>query len=264
MDGKELDAIQKSVLRYPGGKSRAVSFILDLIPENTQSIVAPFFGGGSVELACASLGIKTTGYDIFVPLINFWQCAIEDSHKLAKIVRKYHPLSKEKFYQLQKEQMSLTDKWESGAVFFVLNRASFSGSTLSGGMSPGHPRFNEGAIERLENFKIENLKVKLESFETAILKHPSDLLYCDPPYLIKNTLYGNKGDTHRGFDHAKLAEILKTREKWILSYNNSPEIQELYKGYDFLFPEWKYGMSKDKDSKEIIILSPDLSQNLKK
>jgi DNA adenine methylase len=71
----------------------------------------------------------------------------------------------------------------------------------------------------------------------------------------KQTLYGNKGNAHKGFDHLDLANILKSRDNWILSYNNCPEILQLYSEYDILYPKWKYGMSQDKDSKEILIVN---------
>lgn len=256
------DNLQKSILRYPGGKSRAVDIILDLIPVNTKTIISPFFGGGSIELACASLrGIKVEGYDVFSPLINFWQCVLTDPKKLGILVRNHHPLSKTKFYQLQKDLLSIKNKWEQAAVFFVLNRASFSGSTLSGGMSPDHPRFNIESVERLECFNNYILKdlmhIDCKDFSEVIKTNDSTLLYCDPPYLIKNKLYGNKGDAHKDFDHFKLFELLSKRKNWILSYNNCEEIKKLYKGYKIIYPQWKYGMGSDKNSKEMIIVSKD-------
>lgn len=253
----------KSVLRYPGGKSRAVTTILELIPEGTKELLSPFFGGGSVEIAAASLGIKVKAYDIFSPLVNFWQAAIKDSSKIADEVLKYHPLSRDEFYKLQKIQMQETDPFISGTMFFVLNRSSFSGSTLSGGMSPKHPRFNLESISRLRDFKIKNLSVNKRSFEEVLFPEDKTLAYLDPPYLIKNKLYGDRGSTHKNFNHELLAEILKGRDNWILSYNNSPEVRSLYKGYKFLYPSWKYGMGNDKNSKEIIILSHDLAKKLK-
>ena len=41
----------------------------------------------------------------------------------------------------------------------------------------------------------------------------------------------------------------------MLSYNPNPSILELYKDYEIVYPEWRYGMSKDKSSKEILILN---------
>jgi hypothetical protein len=41
----------------------------------------------------------------------------------------------------------------------------------------------------------------------------------------------------------------------MLSYNNCEEVREMYKNYNFYYPDWKYGMGEDKDSKEILIVS---------
>ncbi|MFP3015923.1 MAG: hypothetical protein ACEY3B_06610 [Wolbachia sp.] len=40
------------------------------------------------------------------------------------------------FYSLQKTFFTLRDRVEIAAAFFALNRSSFNGTTLSGGMSP--------------------------------------------------------------------------------------------------------------------------------
>ena len=57
---------------------------------------------------------------------------------------------------------------------------------------------------------------------------------------------------------------LKNEENWILSYNSCKEIEDMYKDFNFIYPNWKYGMSKEKDSKEIIILSHNVFEKLKK
>jgi DNA adenine methylase len=41
----------------------------------------------------------------------------------------------------------------------------------------------------------------------------------------------------------------------VISYNPNPTILELYKDYEIVYPEWAYGMSADKKSKEILILN---------
>ena len=93
----------KSPLRYPGGKSRAVSIISKYIPKDTTQLCSPFFGGGSLELACAQSGIRVYGYDIFGPLVDFWKLLLTNPKKLADNVEKYRPLKKEKFYELPME-----------------------------------------------------------------------------------------------------------------------------------------------------------------
>ena len=131
---------------------------------------------------------------------------------------------------------------------------------MSGGMSPNHPRFTISSIERLENFSINNLQIEQADFTKSITNAKSGLLYLDPPYLLDQQLYGRNGDMHRSFDHEKLAELLHKKNKWILSYNDSKKIHEIYDGYYFHYPKWKYGMSNDKDSREVIILSHDISE----
>ena len=72
------------------------------------------------------------------------------------------------------------------------------------------------------------------------------------------SFYGKKGNAHKDFDHAGLADLLYNRKQWILSYNDCKEIRELYSGFTIISPTWKYGMSTDKSSKEILIFSKDL------
>jgi DNA adenine methylase len=247
----------KSPLRYPGGKSRAVKHILSLLPHDVQTLCSPFLGGGSVELACASKGIKVHAYDAFEPLVNFWQALLNDTPALGSMIDEYYPLTRKKFHLLQKRYVDIHDDVQRAAIFFVLNRCSFSGTTFSGGMSSCHDRFTENAIHYVYAFKIDNFSVEYADFKDSIKKHSDDFLYLDPPYLLNQKLYGKKGDMHNGFDHAGLAALLKKRERWILSYNNCPEVQDLYKGYTFIVPEWAYSMNNTKLSNEVIILSKD-------
>ncbi len=250
---------QKSPLRYPGGKSRAVKGILSVFPENIERMCSPFLGGGSIELACSSLGIKVYGYDIFSPLIDFWQEVLSNPEEIAERAREYLPLSRSEFYNLQKAYTSFKDKKERATVFFVLNRSSFSGTTLSGGMSPGHKRFNNSAIERLEKFRDDNLNVSCESFRESLSRHENDFLYLDPPYANGQAIYGDRGDTHKDFDHNGLANILNKRDRWILSYNDCSTIRDLYKDFKFIQLDWTYGMNNSKKSNEVLILSKDLA-----
>lgn len=248
----------RSPLRYPGGKNRAVKYLYSMIPENETQLCSPFLGGASIELACTTK-MKVYGSDLFGPLVDFWQELLENRELLVTRVRSHYPLTKPKFYNLQKRYINLEDKIERAAVFFVLNRSSFSGTTLSGGMSPGHPRFTESSIERLENFHADNFNVEQDDFRDAIQKHQDAFLYLDPPYLNGQTLYGMRGDIHKDFNHGELAEMLFNRDRWIMSYNDCEEIRTLYDGYQILDVEWTYSMSKNKQSNEVLVISKDLS-----
>lgn len=247
----------KSPLRYPGGKSRAVKQILHLLPPNLECLCSPFVGGGSVELACAARGVEVHAYDAFAPLVNFWQVLLDDAPKLAQLVRAYHPLTKVEFYALQRGYFTMKGKRKRAAVFFALNRSSFSGTTLSGGMSPGHPRFTDTAIVGLATFKADRLTIKQADFKQSLERHKHDFLYIDPPYIIESKLYGRRGDHHTDFDHAALAKILRKRDGWLLSYNDCPDVRKLYDGFRILSSKWAYGMNASRQSNEVFVLSAD-------
>jgi DNA adenine methylase len=254
----------KSPLRYPGGKSRAVDIILSYIPRDTKKLCSPFLGGGSVELACAAQGMEVKAYDVFEPLVCFWNALLKDNKALHTEVMKYHPITKDVFKTLQKTNPTMTDDFEKGATFYVLNRSSFSGSTMSGGMSAGQ-RFNVSNIDYLKDFKVDNFTVELMDFRDSIAQNPDAFLYLDPPYLLdedKNNLYGNRGDTHRGFDHAALFDLVKDRDNWVMSYNNGKEILDMYAEFPQVEPQWAYGMSKDKSAKEVLIFSKNLASSV--
>jgi len=278
----------KTPLRYPGGKTRAVKHILPLIPEDCGELCSPFLGGGSVELAVAARGTKVHGYDLFEPLVCFWQSLLSEPIKLATLsdaLRSEHPdfmlilkkgegpqqvrgLIKENFTRLRDElRAELKTKFVyspiNAAKFYAINRSSFSGATFSGGWSKraSYARFTDSSIMRVKDFKEPNLTVGQAHFKDSINKHPDAFLYLDPPYLLStgsNKLYGDRGNTHSGFDHRLLHEIITNRKNWVMSYNNCEEIREMYKDFEIIEAEWAYGMKnigkkKMGSSSEILI-----------
>ena len=79
-------------LRYAGGKSLAVGHVVENIPYPLPRIVSPFFGGGSVEIACAKeLGVPVRGYDVFDVLANYWEVQLSDPKRLAERIRQWEP-----------------------------------------------------------------------------------------------------------------------------------------------------------------------------
>lgn len=54
----DLNYSMRSLLRYPGGKTRGVEFITQFFPKNLDKLLSPFFGGGSIELSIAAKGTE--------------------------------------------------------------------------------------------------------------------------------------------------------------------------------------------------------------
>ena len=157
------------------------------------------------------------GADAFEPLANFWREVLRDAKAVADKARKHHPLSKERFHELMRGYDDIDNTTEQASVYYALNRSSFSGLTLYGGLSKGHKARTESAIVRLEQFKCPNLTVEHGDFRETIQAHPTHFLFCDPPYVLKKDfIYGIRGDLHRDFPHGVLADLLKARDGWML------------------------------------------------
>jgi len=263
----------KTPLRYPGGKTRAVTHILPLISEKCKvwdCLCSPFLGGGSIELAVAEGGNRVYGYDVFDPIVWFWQALLSEPKKLAILADSFrvsHPdyilnkenvrgLLKEDFVRFRNELKTETDySLMNAAKVYAINRSSFSGATFSGGFSKraSYARFTDSSIERVMSFKQPNLTVEQADFKVSIPRHPDAFLYCDPPYLLggdRDKLYGIQGSTHAGFDHRGLYDLLSQRSGWVLSYNDCPEIRDLYKDFEIRSAEWAYGMKNTGKKKE--------------
>jgi len=80
----------KTPLRYPGGKSRAVETIMPHIRNlDCGELCSPFLGGASIELKCAEEGMIVHGYDLFQPLVWFWEALLSNPQKLIGYVNEY-------------------------------------------------------------------------------------------------------------------------------------------------------------------------------
>ncbi len=81
-----------SPLRYAGGKSLAVGYVVERIPDNVNRLVSPFMGGGAVEIACAKeLNMQVVAYDVFDILCAYWQFQIRNAEDLYKRLGELNP-----------------------------------------------------------------------------------------------------------------------------------------------------------------------------
>jgi DNA adenine methylase len=252
----------KSPLRYPGGKTRACKTLDEIINEkgfDKSVVISPFFGGGSFEFfLCNKYGSKLIVNDKFKPLISFWKSVQTRKVELCSELRKLlNVVSKSIFSTMRDTIMEDTDDFIQGYKYFVINRCSFSGATLSGGFSTesSKKRFTESSIKRTEDLNLNDVEFHNLDFET-FLKGKKGLIFLDPPYYLNenSNLYGKNGDMHENFNHEKLFQVLKKRKNWIMTYNNCDYIRDLYKNYEIREIKWSYGMNASKESSEIVII----------
>ena len=250
---KTLFGNHKSILRYPGGKSRASVILRKFLPDDVDEIASPFFGGGSFELFLSTQGIRVYGSDGFEPLANFWKEVITDPQAVALSAGDFYPMTKDLYDETKENESSFNNPRRAGA-FYALNRCCFSGMMKAGfSQEAADANFNQSSLDRLYGFETFNLTVEHLDWKDAIRKHEDKFLYLDPPYLIESTLYGFRGEMHEGFDHEELSVRLRERDRWFLSYNDCPEIRRLYPDCDFHEVKWSYAMVNKSESNEVVI-----------
>ncbi|MCM8792826.1 MAG: DNA adenine methylase [Candidatus Omnitrophica bacterium] len=236
-----------SPLRYAGGKSWAVGYVLEYLPANIKRLISPFLGGGSIEIAVAKeLGIEVLGFELFDILVNYWKIQIERPLDLYRELLKLKPTKIT--YHLVKEE--LRRHWEGKiklpslklATYYYFNHNLSYGPGFLGWMSSVYAkeRMYHRLLERVKNFNVKNIKVECASFEEVIPKFRNDFLYCDPPYYLgkDSTLFRglypqrNFPIHHNNFNHSLLRELLLAHKGgFILSYNDSPTIRRWYRGF---------------------------------
>jgi len=259
----------KSPLRYPGGKSRAVELINSLVPD-FQEFREPFVGGGSVFVNLKQFypNKKFWINDLYFDLYKFWEITQKQIDKLIEQIyfwRNQFTDGKELHRFLLNNKKDFNDI-EIASAFFIFNRITFSGTTESGGFSNQAftDRFTESSIQRLKQLSKVLPKTKITNldYKEVVEKEGENVfLFLDPPYYsaTKSALYGKNGSLHKQFNHKQFAEIMKNcKHKWLITYDDSEYIKELFYFADIIPFNLMYGMrnqtkNSNQNGKEIFI-----------
>jgi len=248
-------------LRYAGGKSLAVGLIIELLPDTLKRLISPFFGGGSVEIACnKELGLEVKGFEIFDLLVNYWVHQLNEPEKLFKYLTKYQP-TRENFL-LVKQRMKnhwtgtkpIKKDLELAALYYFNHNTSY-GPHFLGWPSSVYLREDryQSMITKSRTLNLKNITVECKSFEKVFELYPNDFFYCDPPYYLDGDsktfigLYPHRNFPihHKGFDHELLRDLLlKHKGGFILSYNDCSTIRKWYSKFPFKTPSWQYTLSQ--------------------
>jgi len=284
----------KNILRYPGGKSKAVEKIIANIPTNIKEFREPMVGGGSVSLVIKQLfpNLKVKINDLNYDLICFWKTLRDNPNELINKVKKIKETYKEcskpfselgnavacslasKCDDIALDGRKLYDElitnnngneFERAVRFFILNRITFSGTVDSGGYSQQafEKRFTNSAIEKLKLVSeiIKDFEITHGDYEKLLFEDGDDVfIFLDPPYYstTKSKLYGKNGDLHLNFDHKRFADNMKKcKHLWLITYDDCIEIRKLFGFANILQWELRYGMTTRK-GKELLITNYQL------
>jgi len=269
----------KTPLRYPGGKSRACVKMDQYFPDlrNYSEFREPFLGGGSVAIHITKKypDLKIWVNDLYEPLVNFWQqlqmfgTDLKDKLVDIKTSNNTPVLAKELFLKA-KEQVNDKDlsSIDRAVAFYVVNKCSFSGLTESSSFSPqaSNSNFSLRGIEKLPEYSklIEKWRITNHSYDYLLDGDTTAFVYLDPPYDIKDNLYGNKGSMHKGFDHDKFAADCDFRHPMhqLISYNSDQLVKDRFKNwsaaeFDLTYTMRSVGeyMREQKQRKELLLFN---------
>jgi len=240
----------KTPLRYPGGKSRAVVKLLQFLPDLTQvkEFREPFLGGGSVSLEITKRypNIEIWVNDLYEPLYNFWCELQHNGQDLQDAIwskKNKYPDRDTARTLFNESKKIINDEEESNFVkacaFYIVNKCSFSGLTESSSFSPqaSESNFSFAGIDRLSEYSelIQNWTITNLSYERMLSDEKNVFIYLDPPYDIKDNLYGKKGGMHKSFDHDAFANWCDGyTSPMLISYNSNQIVKDRFK-------EWTVG-----------------------
>ncbi len=241
----------KTPLRYPGGKSRACTKMDPYFPDlrNYSEFREPFIGGGSVAIHVSKKypDLSIWVNDLYEPLVNFWQqlqmFGVELKDQLLDYKSTHNdPESARELFNNSKDIINSRDclSLDRAVAFYIVNKCSFSGLTESSSFSSqaSSSNFSVRGIEKLPGYSeiITHWRITNYSYEYLMLEEiPDDknvFMYLDPPYDIKDNLYGKKGSMHKGFDHDKFSHNCDIQSMdMMVSYNSDQLVRDRFNGW---------------------------------
>lgn len=245
-----------SPLRYPGSKKKLVLYLCEIIKYNKLNpnvLVEPFVGGGNIALHFLLNGIvnKIIIGDKDKLIYSFWYVLFSDPDYLIDFIKRVR-VNLDTFYDYKEiaRDFENYEKEKLAEACIYLNRTSFSGiMTDKVGPLGGKDQQSQYKIDCRFNKKtlIERIKY-ISTFRRNVIVLPFDwkdaikyaedwvrhkkrlnrlFFYFDPPFFNK------AHDLYRCYfskeEHRQLyEEIICLNYDWVLSYDNVPEIRELY------------------------------------
>lgn len=253
---------KKHLLNWVGGKRLLRKTIAPLIPKDLISYIEPFGGGGWILFYKEKWADLEIYNDLDGRLVNLFR------------IVKYHPEalkeelrlllgSREMFMQFLNAKL-YTDIQKAAQFLFLITR-SFGGRGETYGTvkksAGGASKSQRNILSKIDSIheRLDKVLVENRDFEKLIKQYDHDgaFFYCDPPYTFG---CGYEVTSTEGFAHERLRDLLKNIQgRFLLSYDDSPKVRELYKGFEMIAIERLNGINnkgddrKNKMFKELLI-----------
>ena len=238
-------------LRYPGGKASLVDYVEKFIESNKISVdtlIEPYAGSAAVSIGLLNKNIISKAYinDSDQMIYAFWETVMDNNQELIEIIDNVE-VNLDTWFEYKKyvvnNPLTKFNRKDVAMAFLFLNRTSYSGIVKAGPLGGKNQRsrykidcrFNKERLKKkIKNLEILSSKVEvfnmdgIQFMKETIKRNGDVLIYVDPPYYkVGKLLYNEYFDDSK---HIELADYLKHVEEqpWLLSYNNSDFILNLY------------------------------------
>lgn len=274
-------SIYNSPLRYPGGKTKLVAYVLETLEINGLiggTYVEPFAGGAGIAwyLLINNKVSHVCINDLNPSIHAFWHSVLNNTQDLKQRIIETDVTIDEWHKQKSVQECQTASLIDLGFSTFFLNRTNRSG-IIKGGVMGGKNqdgkykldcRYNkQKLIEQIE--KIASLKRKVtltqEDARVFLSENISSieekcLINIDPPYYVKGKgLYQNFFEHD---DHFELSNVIRTLDRpWIVTYDNAPEIIDIYRDMKPSSFDLTYTAQEKKQGSEVIIYSPCINKS---
>ena len=220
-------------LKWAGGKSKILPYIMEHFPINIETYFEPFLGGGSVliellercERGQTSIH-KCIVSDINYTLIETYKLIQSNCSQLMNELDILQTQTTKDDYYMYRDQYNVK---RTPALFIYLNKVGFRGlyrENKSGAYNVPYgnykaPRlYDRAQFERL-SYLFNHYKVVFSccSYE-SIVPSAGNFIYLDPPYMGMFNDY-----TSHGFNHALFEQYVKQLKCSFLLSNSSESIE---------------------------------------
>lgn len=273
-----FDRKMSPVLKWAGGKTQLLEYIIRNMPDKYNNYYEPFIGGAAVLLGISPEQAFVN--DINEQLINLYnQLKLAADSVIAKVNEMDEtPCTKEMYYNVRERYNEKISNRvfdvECAALMIWINKHCFNGLYRVNSKGLFNVPYNnkisgksidETNIQAISNYlQKSDITITCLDFEEACKGvSPGDFVYFDSPYVPESITASFTDYTMDGFsiaDHERLAALFRSLDKAgakiMLSNNNVPLVHSLYAGYNIIQIDVKRMINRNanrRKGREVII-----------
>ena len=252
----------KPILKYRGGKSKEIPFLMPYIPQYEGRYFEPFFGGGAMYFHIEPE--RAVINDINTKLMDFYRAVQQNYQHLSKelamieeiysnnradyeALKQQHPdervvdKNEALYYNMRDMYNGLKEpRYSDAALYYFINKTSYSGMiryNTKGEYNVPYGRYkhlNTSLLSEHHHYLLLNTDIYNSDYKNIFdLTENNDFVFLDPPYDCIFSDYGNE-EYRDGFseeNHRKLANDFQNLNcKAMLVIGATSLTRELYRG----------------------------------